>query len=73
MKLLERISSLGPWLTHPVTATVACTREEAQQLPGVVWQGVAAYTGGEYRAHLEGRDLATANKIMALDKNISPR
>lgn len=63
MRIIERIYPVGPWLTDPVTAIVVCTPEEAEQLPGVRWHGLV---GPEYRAYLEGRDLKTANAIMAL-------
>lgn len=63
MRIIERVYPVGPWLTRPVTAIVVCTPEEAEKLPGVQWHGPV---GAEYRAHLEGRDLATANAIMAL-------
>lgn len=66
MKLIERICGAGTWLTRPVTAIVRCTPQDVGLLPGVEWHGVANYTGGEYRAHLSGRDVETANRIMAL-------
>lgn len=50
----------------PVLATIQCTREEAVGLPGLVWHGEAQFTGGQYRAHLEATDAATAAKIAEL-------
>ena len=67
VKVIEMTAPIGPWLVRPVTAIIKCTPEEATELPGVVWHGIAACTGGEYRAHLEGHDIETANAIMALD------
>jgi hypothetical protein len=67
MRLVEMIRPLGPLLTSPVTAIVQCDDpSDVPLLPGVAWHGVANYTGGEYRAHLVGWNIETANRILAL-------
>lgn len=68
MRLIERWSPVGPWLTSPVTAVVECDPSEVAALPGVVESGVGVWPFARrlHVARLEGRDPGTADAIMAL-------
>lgn len=68
MRVVEAFMPIGGYVSERcmVSATIQCTREEAVSLPGLVWHGEANFTGGQYRAHLEAKEAATAAKIVEL-------